>query len=81
MEYNGGYGVLDDLWRSEMKIVVDYDLCESNQVCVKACPEVFSINEDDELMLSTETPDPSLREKLERAVRGCPRQALRLEET
>lgn len=61
-----------------MKIVVDYDLCESSQVCVKRCPEVFSINDDDELVLATDQPDPSIRERVERAVRGCPRQALRL---
>ncbi len=64
----------------KLKIIVDRELCESNQVCCKACPEVFEIDEDDQLVLLTENPDASLKEKLDRAVRGCPRQALVLEE-
>lgn len=64
-----------------MKIVVDYDRCEANAVCMQVCPEVFEVKEDDCLYLSTETPDESLRTKVEEAVRRCPRQAIVLEET
>jgi ferredoxin len=63
-----------------MKIIVDYDLCEANAVCMKVCPEVFEVREDDNLYLKTETPPESLRAKVEEAVRRCPRQAIRLEE-
>jgi len=59
-----------------MRIRVDYDLCESNAVCMKVCPEVFEVGEDDVLHLKTEEPDESLRPKVEEAVRRCPRQAL-----
>jgi len=62
-----------------MKIIVDYDRCEANAVCMQVCPEVFEVKEDDNLYLSTETPDESLRKKVEEAVRRCPRQALALE--
>jgi ferredoxin len=62
-----------------MKIIVDYDLCEANAVCMKVCPEIFRVDENDNLHLSTETPDEKLRAKVEEAVRRCPRQALKLE--
>ena len=26
-----------------MKVVVDWDLCEANAVCMKVCPEVFEL--------------------------------------
>ena len=61
-----------------MKILVDYDLCEANAVCMKVCPEVFTVDDNDDLNLSTEEPDESLRAKVEEAVRRCPRQALKL---
>ena len=63
-----------------MRIKVDYDLCEANALCMKACPEVFSVDDDDNLNLSSEEPDQSLRAKIEEAVRLCPRQALKLED-
>jgi ferredoxin len=62
-----------------MKIIVDYDLCEANAVCMKVCPEVFRVDENDNLHLITETPDEKLRARVEEAVRRCPRQALKLE--
>ncbi len=62
-----------------MKIVVDYDLCEANGVCMDVCPEAFRVEEDDTLTILQEDPPESLRAKLEEAVRLCPRQAIRLE--
>jgi ferredoxin len=63
-----------------MKIVVDWDLCEANAVCMAECPEVFRVDANDELVLLDEKPGEELREKVQAAVQGCPRQALRLEE-
>ena len=63
-----------------MKIVVDWDLCEANAVCMAECPEVFEVNEQDELLIHDENPPEALRDKVEAAVRGCPRQALKLED-
>ena len=63
-----------------MKIKVDYDLCEANALCMQACPEVFTVDDDDNLILATEEPEESLRAKIEEAVRLCPRQALALED-
>ena len=62
-----------------MRIVVDYDLCESNGICVGHAPTVFELRDDDFMYVIDEAPDESLREQLELAVRRCPRQALRLE--
>ena len=33
-----------------MKIVVDYELCEANAVCVGCCPEAFRVEDDDTLV-------------------------------
>ena len=63
-----------------MKVIVDYDLCEANAVCMKVCPEVFELHDDDTLHLKTSRPDESLRAKVEEAVRRCPRQALSIVE-
>ena len=62
-----------------MKIVVDYDLCEANAVCMDTCPECFRVEEDDTLSLLMEEIPDRLVPAVEEAVRLCPRQALRLE--
>jgi ferredoxin len=61
-----------------MKVVVNYELCESNALCVEAAPEVFQVREDDNLYVLQEEPPESLRAKVERAVRVCPKQAIRV---
>ncbi len=63
-----------------MRIVVDYDLCESNAVCMGIAPEVFEVRDDDNLYLLQEEPDESLRPKMEEAVRRCPKQAISIED-
>jgi ferredoxin len=64
-----------------MKIVVDYDRCEANSVCVRTCPECFRVEDDDSLTVLVENPPEDLRSKVENAVRLCPRQALSLAES
>jgi len=63
-----------------MRVVVDYEACESNGLCVLAAPEVFDLREDDNLYLLTEHPRPELHADVEAAVRACPKQAIRLED-
>ncbi|MCU1455620.1 MAG: subB [Acidimicrobiales bacterium] len=63
-----------------MRVVVDYDLCESNAVCVGAAPEVFEVREDDFLYVLQDEPDETLRAKVEDAVRRCPKQAIKIED-
>jgi ferredoxin len=64
-----------------MKIVVDWDRCEANAVCVRAAPEVFRVDDDDRLHLLVADVSPELRAKVEIAVRACPRSALSLQES
>ena len=62
-----------------MRVVVDWDLCESNGLCMAAAPEVFELQDDDTLMILQETPDEALRAKVVDAVRACPKQAITLQ--
>ncbi len=62
-----------------MRVVVDYDLCESNALCMAAAPEVFEVRDDDFLYLLQEEPPEELRSKVEEAVRRCPKQAISIE--
>jgi ferredoxin len=59
-----------------MKVVVDWDLCEGNAICMQVCPEVFLVRDDDKAHLLIESPGEALRAKVEQAVRRCPRQAI-----
>jgi ferredoxin len=63
-----------------MRVVVDRDLCESNGVCEGLAPEVFRIDDEDELDILQEHPDESLRAKVQDAVRSCPKQALSIQD-
>ena len=62
-----------------MKVVVDYDLCESNAICMGIAPEVFEVRDDDNLYVLQEEPPEELRSKVEEAVRRCPKQAITVE--
>jgi ferredoxin len=63
-----------------MKVVVDYDLCESNAVCMGIAPEVFEVRDDDFLYVLQENPPEEMRPKIEEAVRMCPKQAISIED-
>jgi ferredoxin len=63
-----------------MRIVVDWDLCESNAVCMGIAPTVFEVDDDDSLQLLQERPPEDMREKIQEAIRRCPKLALSLEE-
>lgn len=62
-----------------MKIVVDFDLCQSHGLCTQAAPELFEIRDDGFLYILDETPPEELRAKVERAARECPTAAIKLE--
>lgn len=63
-----------------MRVVVDFDLCESNAVCMAIAPEVFEVRDDDFLYILNAEPPEELRDKVAEAVRRCPKQAIRIEE-
>ncbi|MBJ7262095.1 MAG: ferredoxin [Acidimicrobiia bacterium] len=60
------------------KVVVDFDICESNAVCMAVAPEVFEVRDDDFLYVLNENPADDLRPKVEQAVRQCPKQAIKV---
>lgn len=62
------------------KVVVDFDRCESNAVCMGIVPEVFEVRDDDFLYILQEEPPDGLRAGVEEAVRRCPKQAISVQE-
>jgi ferredoxin len=63
-----------------MRVVVDFDLCESNALCMGIAPEVFEVRDDDFLYVLDEHPPEQLREKIVMAVRTCPKNAISIED-
>ena len=63
-----------------MRVVVSWDLCEANARCMDACPEVFKVDDKDELHILIEQPPEALRAKVKAAVAACPRAALMIVE-
>ncbi len=63
-----------------MKVVVNFDVCESNALCMEAAPEVFEVRDDDFLYILMEEPPEELRSTVEEAVRRCPKQAISLQD-
>ena len=67
-----------------MKVKVDFDLCEANAVCMDVAPELFKVDDDDNLHLLVKGASddvsgdiaPDHQTKLKESVRLCPRQAL-----
>jgi ferredoxin len=63
-----------------VRVVVDWNLCESNALCMAAAPEVFEVQDDDTLLVLQETPDETLRGNVEDAIHACPKRAISLED-
>ena len=59
-----------------MRVRVNPDLCEGHGKCQATAPEVFELRDDDlSYVLMDDIPE-ELREKVEHAIRLCPRQAI-----
>ena len=63
-----------------MRVVVDFDLCESNAICMQIAPDIFEVRDDDFLYVLNETPSEDRRFNLEESVQRCPKQAISIEE-
>ena len=61
-----------------MRVVVDFDKCDSNKACMVIAPKVFEVREDNFLYVLDETPPESMRERLERCVKQCPQSAIQI---
>jgi ferredoxin len=60
----------------EIKVVVDHGECEANAVCVGIAPEMFELDDDEELHILVEEPEGELADKAREAVDSCPKRAL-----
>jgi ferredoxin len=59
-----------------MKVVADWDECEANAICTGIAPDVFELDDDDNLnLLKTEIPAED-EERVRRAINSCPKRAL-----
>ena len=63
-----------------MKINVDFDLCESNAICMEIAPTVFEVRDDDFLYVLDDSPPEELWGKVREAVDRCPKQAISVTE-
>ncbi|HEY9524290.1 MAG TPA: ferredoxin [Thermopolyspora sp.] len=63
-----------------MRVKVDHLICEANAICMGLAPEVFQLDDDDQLHILLPEPPPELRDRVRQAVRSCPKAALSLEE-
>jgi len=63
-----------------MKVKVDYPACEANAVCMGLAPEVFEVDDNDQLNVLMPEPPAELLDRVRHAVRSCPKAALSLED-
>ncbi|MCF8569988.1 ferredoxin [Gordonia sp. HY002] len=62
-----------------MRVKCDFDLCESNAVCVGMAPDVFDLDDNDYLVILDEDLPDSRAEEMRQVVASCPRSALYIE--
>jgi ferredoxin len=63
-----------------MRVRVDYDLCEGNAVCAGLVPQVFEVDDDDNMFILVEDVPGGLEAQVRHAVASCPKTALSLED-
>lgn len=63
-----------------MKVRVDPLVCEANGVCVGLAPEVFDLDDDDQLHILQPHPPADQADLVRHAVRSCPKAALTAED-
>ena len=63
-----------------MKVIVDFDVCQSHGACMDAAPAVFEVRDDGFLHILDESPPDTLRRQVEGAMRDCPTGAIKLQE-
>lgn len=63
-----------------MELRVDRDLCEANAVCTGIAPDVFDLDDEDQLQILQPHPGEEVRQRVEQAVASCPKNALSLAE-
>jgi ferredoxin len=54
---------------SSMRVIVDFDRCDSTGLCTSIAPDLFVLDEEDRLQILTDRPD-----------RACPKLAILLQD-
>jgi len=62
-----------------MKVKIDPELCNGDEVCVQLCPEVFEMQEDKAVGIMDEIPE-NLQDSVREAADSCPSEAITIEE-
>jgi ferredoxin len=65
---------------ASVRVEVDYDACEANAICAGLVPDVFEVDDDDNLHILVAEVPPHLADGVRHAVSSCPKAALRLVE-
>lgn len=63
-----------------MRVRADYDLCESNAVCAGLVPQVFEVDDEENLNILVDEVPAHLEAQVRHAVQSCPKTALSLED-
>ena len=59
-----------------MRIKADFDLCESNAICVGMAPDFFDLDDNDYLVILQEDIPADRVEELRQVAANCPESAL-----
>lgn len=62
-----------------MRVLVDFDTCDGNGVCMSICREVFDVREDG-LHVVQDEPGEALRQKIVGAQVSCPTGAITVQD-
>lgn len=64
-----------------MRIKADFDLCESNAICVGMAPDFFDLDDNDYLVILQEEIPADRVEELRQVAANCPKSALEVVES
>ena len=64
-----------------VRVMVDRERCSANGVCTAVAPQIFTLDEHDQLTVSDVSVGTDLFETIREAVRMCPTAALSLHES
>jgi len=60
-----------------MKVEIDVDLCTGCGLCEETCPDIFKLNEDDDVAeIIKKDYDDNDEECIEEAIESCPTEAI-----
>lgn len=62
------------------RLIADRDTCQGYGNCIASAPDVYDIDDDGKVVLLMETIENADRTRVEEAARGCPVNALSLDD-